>query len=189
MSNAPILVWFRRDLRLADHPALTAARDTGRPVIPVFIHDEIVETHGAAPKWRLGLGVARFGESLEGIGSKLILRRGGALETLRDLIKETGAQAVYWSRAYDPQAIARDKAVKAGLKADGLEAESFTGHVLFEPWSVQTKTGDFYKVYTPMWKSVRDRQLAACLPAHISFSPCFTIHSQILTYKSLSNAA
>jgi len=131
MSNAPILVWFRRDLRLADHPALTAAAETGWPVIPVFIHDEIVETHGAAPKWRLGLG----------------------------------AEAVYWSRAYDPDAIARDKAVKAGLKEDGLEAQSFTGHLLFEPWTVETKTGDFYKVYTPMWKSVRDRQLEACLPA------------------------
>ncbi len=165
MSNAPILVWFRRDLRLSDHPALTAARDTGRPVIPVFIHDEIVETHGAAPKWRLGLGVAQFAESLEGIGSKLVLRRGDALECLRALVSETGADTVYWSRAYDPEAIARDKAVKAGLKDDGLEAESFTGHLLFEPWTVETKTGDFYKVYTPMWKSVRDRQLAACLPA------------------------
>ena len=165
MSNAPILVWFRRDLRLADHPALTAAAKSGRPVIPVFIHDEIVETHGAAPKWRLGLGVATFAESLEGIGSKLILRRGDALACLRALIKETGAGAVYWSRAYDPEAIARDKGVKAGLKEDGLEAESFTGHLLFEPWTVETKTGDFYKVYTPMWKSVRDRQLEACLPA------------------------
>ncbi len=165
MSNAPILVWFRRDLRLADHPALSAAAKSGRPVIPVFIHDEIVETHGAAPKWRLGLGVATFAQSLEAIGSKLILRRGDALACLRALIKETGAGAVYWSRAYDPEAIARDKGVKAGLKEDGLEAESFTGHLLFEPWTVETKTGDFYKVYTPMWKSVRDRQLEACLPA------------------------
>ena len=165
MSSTPIILWFRRDLRLADHPALTEAAQTGRPVIPVFIHDEVVETHGAAPKWRLGLGVEHFAKTLEGIGSKLILRRGKALEVLRDLVAETGADTVYWSRAYDPAAIERDKGVKAGLKDDGLEAESFTGHLLFEPWTVETKTGDFYKVFTPMWKAVRGRELAPSQPA------------------------
>ncbi|MCY4179727.1 MAG: deoxyribodipyrimidine photo-lyase [Litoreibacter sp.] len=165
MTETPILLWLRRDLRLDDHPAFTAAAESGRPVIPVFIHDEVVKTHGAAPKWRLGLGVARFAESLEVIGSKLILRRGNALDVLRALVKETGAGAVYWSRAYDPVAIERDKGVKAGLKDDGLEAKSFSGHLLFEPWTVESKTGDFYKVFTPMWKSVRGRQLDAALPA------------------------
>ena len=85
MTDTPILFWFRRDLRLGDHEGLRAAAATGRPVIPVFIHDEVVETHGAAPRWRLGLGVAHFAETLEDIGSKLILRRGKALEVLREL--------------------------------------------------------------------------------------------------------
>ncbi len=165
MTDTPLIFWFRRDLRLGDHPGLTEAAKSGRPIIPVFIHDEVVETHGAAPKWRLGLGVAAFAKTLEGIGSKLILRRGPALEVLRALVKETGANSVCWSRAYDPDAIARDKAVKAGLKEDGLTAESFKGHVLFEPWTVETKTGAFYKVFTPMWKSVRGRELAPDLPA------------------------
>lgn len=165
MSNTPILFWFRRDLRLADHEGLTAAAAAGRPVIPVFICDEVVETHGAAPKWRLGLGVEKFAEALEGIGSRLILRRGPALEVLQALVRETGAEAVWWSRAYDPAAIARDTNVKAGLTADGVDAQSHKGHVLFEPWTVETKTGGFYKVYTPMWKAVRDRALAADIVA------------------------
>ena len=165
MTDAPLIFWFRRDLRLGDHPGLTEAVKTGRRIIPVFIHDEVVETHGAAPKWRLGLGVAQFARTLEDLGSRLILRRGRALDVLRALVAETGAGAVYWSRAYDPAAIARDKEVKAGLKEDGVEAESFTGHLLFEPWTVETKTGAFYKVFTPMWKSVRDRALAQDLPA------------------------
>lgn len=165
MSNTPILFWFRRDLRLADHPGLSEAAASGRPIIPVFIHDEVVETHGAAPKWRLGLAVQAFDAALQGLGAKLILRRGPALDVLRALVAETGAGAVYWSRAYDPEAIARDTAVKAGLKEDGIDAQSFAGHLLFEPWSVETKTGDFYKVFTPMWKSVRGRELAAELPA------------------------
>ncbi|MEP3345204.1 MAG: deoxyribodipyrimidine photo-lyase [Litoreibacter sp.] len=165
MTQTPILFWLRRDLRLADHEGLTAAAATGRPVIPVFIHDEVVETHGAAPKWRLGLGVEHFAKTLEGIGSRLILRRGPALKVLRDLVVETGAGAVWWSRAYDPAAIERDKGVKAGLQGDGVEAQSFKGHVLFEPWIVETKTGGFYKVFTPMWKTVRSRELPRDLAA------------------------
>ena len=53
----PILLWIRRDLRLSDHPALSAAVVSGRPIIPVFIRDSGVVALGAAPKWRLGLGL------------------------------------------------------------------------------------------------------------------------------------
>ncbi|WP_377505084.1 cryptochrome/photolyase family protein [Octadecabacter sp. R77987] len=163
-DKSPIILWFRRDLRLADHPALTAAAKTGRPVIPLFILDEVVETHGAAPKFRLGLSVGSLATSLHRHNSRLILRRGRALDVLRKVIAQTGAGAVYWSRLYDPAAKDRDTGVKAALKDDGIEARSFNGHLLFEPWTVETKTGGFYKVYTPMWKSVRDRDVDASLP-------------------------
>ncbi len=165
MSKSPILMWFRRDLRLGDHAALTAACGAGRPVIPVFIHDDHVDSLGAAPKMRLGLSVARVAKDLAEKDSRLILRKGPALEVLRDLIAETGAGAVYWSRLYDPDSKARDMAVKAALKEDGVTAESFSGHVLFEPWTVETKTGGFYKVFTPMWKSVRGNEVPDALPA------------------------
>ena len=164
MSNAPILVWIRRDLRLHDHAALSEAAHTGRPVIPVFICDGAMHALGAAPKWRFGLGVARFAETLAGLGSKLILRRGDALGCLQALIAETGADTVYWQRAYDPISIARDTGVKAALKDAGVKAQSFTGQLLFEPWSVETKTGGFYKVYSPFWKAVKDRGIAPALP-------------------------
>ncbi|MEJ6401944.1 cryptochrome/photolyase family protein [Yoonia sp. 2307UL14-13] len=165
MSKAPIIMWFRRDLRLGDHPALTAACESGHPVIPVFIHDEIVETHGAAPRFRLGLSVENLAASLKEKGSRLILRRGKALDVLRDMIEKTGAGAVYWSRLYDPDNKARDTDLKATLKEDGVDAQSFAGHVLFEPWTVETKTGGFYKVFTPMWKAVRGNEVPRDLPA------------------------
>ncbi len=166
MSDAsPIILWFRRDLRLSDHPALHAAQGTGRPVIPVFLHDEVVEDLGAAPKWRLGLGVAAFADRLDGIGTRLILRRGRALDTLRDLVRETGAGAVWWSRQYDPDQVARDTEVKAALREHGIEARSFRGHLMFEPWQVETGSGKFYQVYTPFWKAVRDREVPARCPA------------------------
>ena len=152
-------MWFRRDLRLSDHPALLAACKSGRPVVPVFILDDLADGLGAAPKWRLGLGVGCLAEALEEKGSRLILRRGEALAELRKLVTETGAGAVYWSRLYDPDSIERDRTVKAGLKDDGIEAESFAGHVMFEPWTVETQEGGYYKVFTPMWKAVRTRDV------------------------------
>jgi deoxyribodipyrimidine photo-lyase len=174
---------------LTDHAALTAAAQTGRPVIPVFLCDPLVEHMGAAPKWRLGLGVAAFGKSLEAIQSRLILRRGGALEALQTLIQETGAGAVYWQRAYDPDSQTRDAKVKAALKQQGIEAKSFAGHLLFEPWTVETKQGAFYKVYTPFWKSVKDRGLGDALaPVSRLNAPDAWPHSDDLTAWGLGDA-
>ncbi|WP_425052781.1 cryptochrome/photolyase family protein [Psychromarinibacter sp. S121] len=164
-DTSPVIVWIRRDLRLSDHAALTAAADSGRPVIPVFLLDEVAEALGAAPKFRFGLGVETFADALKGIGSRLILRRGKALDCLLALVKETGAGAVYWQRAYDPDSKDRDTKVKAALKDDGVDAQSFTGHLLFEPWTVETKTGGFYKVYTPFWNAVKGTDVDAPLTA------------------------
>ncbi len=160
----PTLLWIRRDLRLSDHPALLAAVDRG-PVIPIFIHDKTVEDLGAAPKWRLQIGLEHFAKSLQSRGSRLIFRRGAALDVLQAMIAETGAGAVFWTRAYDPAAVARDTEVKATLKDADVEARSFGGHLLFEPWTAETKTGGFYRVYTPFWKSVRTRDVDTPRPA------------------------
>ena len=159
-DTRPVIWWIRRDLRLRDNPALSAAVATGAPVIPLYIHDPLDEALGAAPKFRLGLGLARFATTLKGVGSRLILRRGDALEVLEQVLSETGAARVIWSRAYDPQAISRDTQIKERLKALDIEAKSTGGHLLFEPWTVATKAGGAFKVYTPFWKAVRDRSVA-----------------------------
>lgn len=161
----PILLWFRRDLRLSDHAALSAACSNGAPVIPVFIRDDLVDGLGAAPKWRLGQGLAAFERALISNGSRLILRTGPALEVLQDLVRALDAQGVFWSRLYDPQSVARDTKVKKQLREMGVQARSFGGHVMFEPWAVQTKMGGMYKVYTPFWRSVKDRKVETALPA------------------------
>ena len=165
MEGPPIILWFRRDLRLADHPALSAAAATGRPVVPVFLHDETVEALGAAARWRLGEGLKVFAAALETAGSRLVLRRGVALDTLRALIAETGAGAVWWQRVYDRDGIARDKAVKAALREAGVDARSFSGAVLFEPWTVATQQGGPYAVYSPFWRAIRGRDAGTAEPA------------------------
>jgi len=158
-GSSPILLWLRRDLRLSDHPALLAAIGRGGAVIPVFIRDDSVDDLGAAPKWRLGLGLEHLAGRLRDKGSRLIFRSGDALEVLRRLADETGAGAVYWTRLYDPRAIDRDRKVKSALIDAGLDAKSHPGHVLFEPWTVETGEGSYYKVYTPMWRAVKDRDV------------------------------
>jgi deoxyribodipyrimidine photo-lyase len=164
-DGSPILYWVRRDFRLTDNPALAAAAASGRPVIPVFLNDEGVAALGAAPRWRLGEGVAAFAAALKDAGSRLVLRTGPALAALERLVAETGAGAVWWGRLYDPVSKARDTAVKAALKARGIDARSFAGHLLHEPWEVETGQGGFYRVYTPFWKAVAPREVAAPLPA------------------------
>ncbi|MEE4120156.1 MAG: deoxyribodipyrimidine photo-lyase, partial [Paracoccaceae bacterium] len=160
-DTAPAIWWIRRDLRLTDNPALTAALSGGGPVIPVFVRDGAVEALCTAPAWRLGEGLATLARALEEKGSRLVLRSGDAIGALRAVSAETGARAVHWNRLYDAQAIERDTRVKAALKADGIAPESHGGHLLFEPWTVETKTGGMYRVYTPMWRAVKDREVPA----------------------------
>jgi deoxyribodipyrimidine photo-lyase len=164
MSNAPLILWFRRDLRLADHPMLTAALASGRPVVPVFILDPETEAVGAAAQWRLRLAIAAFALALQGAGSQLVLRRGDALQVLAALAQEVGAAGVMWSRLYDPVSRARDEAVKAGLKARGFGAQSHAGHLLHEPWQIQTGQGGPYRVFTPYWRAVRQGVVEASWP-------------------------
>ncbi len=163
-NKKPIILWLRRDLRLADHPALLAACATGGAVIPLVIRDDSITQLGAAPKWRLGLSMAQLAQSLEARGSRLVLRSGPTKAVLLDLATELDAGAVYWSRLYDPDSIDRDTAVKAALTAQGVTAQSFAGHLLFEPWTVKTKQGGFYRVFTPMWNAVRNRDVEAPAP-------------------------
>ena len=171
-TESPTLYWMRRDLRLADNPGWEAALAGGRPVIPVFILDPVIEDGcGAAPKWRLERALASLGARLAARGSRLVLRRGTALGVLRALIAETGARRVVWSRQYEPAAKARDTEVKAALRADGVAAESVNAALLFEPWEVATGTGGYYKVYTPFWKAVRGREVDAPLPEPADLAP------------------
>ncbi|MDG1084247.1 MAG: deoxyribodipyrimidine photo-lyase [Planktotalea sp.] len=170
-KEKPIIVWFRRDLRVSDHPALSAACSACVPVIAVFIKDDIVDGLGAAPKWRLGKALEVFTQTLARLNIPLILREGPAGDVLDALITETDAQGVYWSRLYDPACVTRDTVIKADLLSKGLEARSFGGHLMFEPWMVETKTGGMYKVYTPFWRSVKDRDVDVPLAVPTSVQP------------------
>ncbi len=166
------ILWLRRDLRLIDQPAWQAALERPGPVWPVFILDPLIEsTYGAAPKWRLGESLSSLAASLEKQNSRLLLRRGDALEVLHTLIRETGAKQVVWSRLYDLQSITRDEGIQISLNEHGVDVYQVNSSLLFEPWTVQTQTDGYYRVYTPFWKAVQHRKVPSPLGAPRDLSP------------------
>ena len=149
------LVWFRQDLRLNDNPAFIGACSQNQFVIPLYIYDERNSVLGGAQAWWLHHSLTSLSHSLEQLGLNLILRRGGPLEIVLELIKTTSISAIYWNRCYEPDAISRDKKIKATLLAQGIEVQSFNGSLFHEPWTIKNKTGDYFKVFTPYWKHCR----------------------------------
>src|SRR5437016_200489 len=116
------LVWFRLDIRITDHPALEAAAELGGPVVPIFIYaptEEAPWEPGKASCWWWHQSLKSLEAQLRQIGLRLVIRRGPSLETLRKLVHETRASAVFWNRRYEPSVIARDQKIKDALRRDG----------------------------------------------------------------------
>ena len=155
-GSPPVIVWFRQDLRVADHPALTAAAQSGGPVIPLFIFDEKTAgswTPGAASLWWLEGSLSVLDTDLRSRGSRLILRRGNTQELLGTVAAKTGAAGVYFTRHYEPHLAADEMAIAAMCEQRGLICRRFGGGVLFEPEAVRTKTGSPFRVFTPFYKA------------------------------------
>jgi deoxyribodipyrimidine photo-lyase len=155
--GAPVIVWFRKDLRTDDHAALAAAAETGFSVIALYIREPDgagTGPLGAAQAWWLHHSLASLGTTLKALGTPLILRSGAAADVLDTLIEETGAGSVHWNRRHDPAGIAIDTDIKAALKARGITARSFAGQLLHDPARLQTGEKKPYRVYTPFWKAL-----------------------------------
>jgi deoxyribodipyrimidine photo-lyase len=156
-THSPVILWFRKDLRLVDNHALHAACATGRPVIPLYISEP--EGHGAGPlgaaqNWWLHNSLTALQASLKTLGSDLVFRKGDALLILGSLVAETGADTVVWNRRYDPAGIPVDQRVKDELARSGLNVQSFAGQLLHEPAKLLTGGGTPYRVYTPFWRAL-----------------------------------
>ena len=189
------LLLFGRDLRLADNPALSAAVARGAPVIPVYLHDPQEAgawAPGAASLWWLHHSLDSLAHSLMRAGSRLILRKGAALREIPRLVKETGADAVFWNRRYEPWAVTRGADLKAALGHAGVEARSFNAGLLHEPQNLKTKAGKPYAVFTPFWKALRASLiLEAALPApkKIPAPDAFPMSDALAAWKLLPHTA
>ena len=151
-SNGPIVVWFRSDLRINDHPALHAAFKTNAPVIPVYILNQEPKM-GRASLWWLEGSLVALKKSLEAINSRLILRRGEPLEILHNIIKFSGAKAIYFSRCYEPASVKQEKNLASFLNKKKIECRRFSGSLLIEPEMVKSKSGNAFKVFTPFYNA------------------------------------
>ena len=152
--SAPVIVWLRRDLRLSDQPAFSAAAEQG-PVIPVFVLDD--DTAGArklggASRWWLHHSLASLDRDLRKQGSRLILQRGAAVKEIAKLAQETGAASVHAIEHYEPWW----REAEADL-ARQVDLRLHDGNYLLPPGSVITGAGSPYKIYTPFAKAARER--------------------------------
>ncbi len=146
------IIWFRRDLRLADQAALLAAAQSGEPVIPVFILDDETPKHrrmGGASRWWLHNSLASLDADLQDLGSRLILRRGNVCDVLPALVAETGASAVHCIRHYEPWWRNAERVL-----AEKVNLVRHHGNYLMPMGSVKTGSGGDFKIYTPFWRAL-----------------------------------
>ena len=146
----PIILWFRRNLRLRDNAPLAAAVASGRPIIPVYISD--AEDQGGASRWWLHHSLVSLDQSLREHGGRLVFRRGEPVAILQDLVDQTGATAIYFARRYEPAARQQEQALESQL-SDASDIETFDDSLLNHPTTVLTKSGTPFKVFTPFWRS------------------------------------
>ncbi|MHC9084553.1 cryptochrome/photolyase family protein [Luteimonas sp. RIT-PG2_3] len=163
------IVLLRNDLRLADQPALQAALRLGHAPLLAYVHAPDEEGDwapgAASDAWR-HRSLQAMEARLRGVGARLHLFRGPTLATVQAIVEASGAEAVFWSRRYEPAIEARDTRLKRELRAQGLHVESHNASLMFEPWQVQTKQGDPYRVFTPFWRTALSQwRLPDAMPA------------------------
>lgn len=164
------IVWFRRDLRLNDHPALTAACEACSEVIPLFVFDEpLLQSHvfgSACVNFMLGC-LEDLAASLASRGITLQWRRGEPVEEVVQVARAWKADVVYWNRDYEPAAIKRDRAVQQRLGQTGVVVRTFKDHVVFEAEEVRSATGEpmqRYSAYRARWWTKWQAVQPAALP-------------------------
>lgn len=165
-NNAPVLLWYRRDLRLDDHAALNAAHASGHPILPLFILDDETPGEwipGGASRWWLHHSLQSLKSALQERGGDLILRRGKTIDEIARLIKETGAAGVYCSRQYEPFERNLEAQLALKLASQGAFFNSYPGYLLFDPYQIKSKADTPFSIFTPFYR--------ACLKAEPPAKP------------------
>src|SRR5262245_9550683 len=137
----PAVMWFRQDLRLADNAALRAAAASG-PLVCLYVLDDHTPgdwAWGGASRWWLQKSLESLAGSLAHHGIKLILRRGVADKVIADVIAETRAQAIYFTRDYAPWSAALEGRIKSLAEERNAACHRYGGFLLHEPEAIRTK--------------------------------------------------
>ncbi len=180
------LVWFRNDLRLIDNPALIEACDSGNPIHFIYILDDSGKHSrplGGAQRWWLHHSLAHLAEEISKRGGRLDLYRGDPEAILPHIVRDYGSNLIVWNRRYHAADIACDSAIKAKLEAEGHSVKSFNGTLIREPWTLASKTGGAFKVFTPFWRAARENHTA---PAPLHAPKQFAASSKQPSHSALS---
>jgi deoxyribodipyrimidine photo-lyase len=155
-KGRPVLVWFRDDLRVADHPALSAAVKSGSTVVCLYVLEENtpgVRPLGAAAKWWLAGSLRALSEALAARGGELVLRRGTTKTVIPAVVRETGAGAVFWNRRIE--GAKADDAIASELTKQNIDVQTFQAALLHEPPLIG-KSGTPLQVFTPFWRTLQE---------------------------------
>ncbi len=167
----PVLLWFRRNLRLLDNAALIAAAQSGKPVIPLYVLDE--QDIGGASRWWLHHSLEALDRQLRDLGSSLVLLRGRPDAVLKQVCEETNAGAIYYARRYEPVSRRQEDEIEECL-AETVDIHAFDDGLLHGPTSVMTQAGTPFRVFTAFWKAARnlpEPEQSLGIPASLHFVP------------------
>jgi deoxyribodipyrimidine photo-lyase len=157
-----VIHWFRRDLRVSDNVALSEAVKRAERVLPVFIFEDAFRTGpdvGAARLEFLLQSVEFLRKNLAELGYPLVVRAGKSEEILPKLCRESGAQAVFANKRYEPYAQQRDERIVGNLKQTGYGFELFKDAVIWEEREILTQAGNPYTVFTPYAKAWKAKSI------------------------------
>lgn len=151
VADSRSVMWFRRDLRLADHPALNAAADASDHVVPLFVLDpRLWHPAGAARRQYLMRSLRSLDAAMD---RSLVWRVGNPVEAVVALVRETGASSVHVSADFGPYGAARDADVEEALTAIGVPLVRTGSPYAVAPGRVQKSDGTPYRVYSPFYRA------------------------------------
>ncbi len=156
MGTHPTIVWFRRDLRVADNPALLYAASQDAPVLPVYVADWEQGDRwapGRAGSWWLAESLGRLSASLGSRGAPLRVVPGRAEQAIPELARSVEAREVVWNRLYEPYSRDVDGQLEVALERQGVSSRSFNAALLFEPEEHYSRSGRPFVQFTAFWRS------------------------------------
>jgi deoxyribodipyrimidine photo-lyase len=165
--------WFRRDLRLLDNSALGMASEGAGRLALIYIHDP-EDRPGGASAWWLERSLAALNEQLNRQGQKLLIFSGSPQDVLLRLANELQARSLTWNRVHEPRAQVLENRLTSELTRQGIQVRQGDGALLFAPGSVLAQSGQPFRVFTPFWRTCRQRlswKAPASTPPHLPPPP------------------
>ena len=150
MTARASVVWFRRDLRINDNPALSAAVERGA-ILPLFVLDDRLRAPSGPNRLAFLYGSLRDLDAA--LGGRLVVRTGRPADVVPRVAAEAGADAVLCAADFGPYGRRRDDSVERALAAKGIELRRTGSPYAVDPGTVRTKGGTPYRVYSPFYRA------------------------------------